>query len=202
MMAPCSRSRSQPEGAGPSGSSRHSPRNRHVAESLNRSCLATLLFDLLTPEEDELDRQTRAVRFDVALLGRRLAEVVDRCTERDDVGALPVGLFGASTGAAAALIAAAARPDRVRAVVSRGGRPDLAGEALREVSAPTLLFVGGLDREVIEMNRSAAEQMSCAHEVNIVPGASHLFEEPGKLDEVAELAGAFFSDAFARQDAA
>ena len=176
-----------------SGSSRFSSRNRAVAESLQGRGLATLLFDLLTEEEDEIDRKTRAIRFDVKMLGQRLAEVVDWVHQRDHLCALPLGLFGASTGAAAALIAAAARPDCVRVIVSRGGRPDLAEDSLPRVQAPTLLLVGGLDTSVIEMNRTAAEHMTCENKLEIVDGASHLFEEPGKLEEVSKRAGEWFT---------
>ncbi|MFW5682298.1 MAG: dienelactone hydrolase family protein [Phycisphaeraceae bacterium] len=176
-----------------SGSSRFSPRNCAVAESLQDRGLATLLFDLLTEREDEIDQKTRAIRFDVKLLGQRLAEVVDWVRQQDNLASLPVGLFGASTGAAAALIAAAARPDSVHAIVSRGGRPDLADDALPRVQSPTLLIVGGLDTTVIDMNQTAAEQMDCENQLEIVEGASHLFEEPGKLDEVASLAGEWFT---------
>jgi len=168
-----------------SGSSRHSPRNRYVAQELQRAQLATLLIDLLTPEEDrEYER-----RFDIALLTRRLAGAARWLSEQPRTAALPLGLFGASTGAAAALQLAAATPDAVAAVVSRGGRPDLAGEqALRRVRAPTLLIVGGLDDVVIDLNRAARAQMLCRSQLEIVPGATHLFEEPGKLEQVAVLA--------------
>ena len=175
-----------------SGSSRFSPRNRAVASTLNEAGLATLLFDLLTAEENEIDAVTRELRFDIDLLTRRLVATIDWLGERRDAATLPIGLFGASTGAAAALRAAAARPKRVDAVVSRGGRPDLAGDALPRVLAPTLLIVGGDDGVVIDMNREAAARMHCVHSVHIVPGATHLFEEPGKLEQVARLAREWF----------
>ena len=176
-----------------SGSSRKSGRNRQVASQLNAAGLATLLFDLLTEAEEQVDLRTRHLRFDIPLLGTRLTAAVDWARQKDQnsengaTAALPVGLFGASTGAAAALMAAADRADAVRAVVSRGGRPDLAGDKLRLVRAPTLLIVGSLDTEVIALNRQAAAKLTCDHHVEIVPGASHLFEEPGKLDAVARL---------------
>jgi dienelactone hydrolase len=175
-----------------SGSSRLSPRNRRVAAFLNAGGLGTLLFDLLTTEESRIDERTGELRFDIELLGRRLVGALDWLAQRPDVRGLPVGLFGASTGAAAALIAAAERPDQVAAVVSRGGRPDLAVDALPRVRAPTLLIVGALDGPVIGMNREAASRMRNEHRVEIVPGATHLFEEPGKLEEVAQLARAWF----------
>jgi len=175
-----------------SGSSRFSPRNRFVAEFLNQGGLATLLFDLLTAEEHRVDEWTRELRFDIDLLTKRLIGAVDWLEARDEVADLPVGLFGASTGAAAALRAAAERPDRVAAVVSRGGRPDLAMPTLPQVRAPTLLIVGGDDEPVIGMNQKAAARLACEHRVDIVPGATHLFEEPGKLEEVARLAREWF----------
>ncbi|OGA47902.1 MAG: hydrolase [Betaproteobacteria bacterium RIFCSPLOWO2_12_FULL_62_58] len=175
-----------------SGSSRFSSRNRFVAEFLNQGGLATLLFDLLTAEEHRVDEWTRELRFDIDLLTKRLIGAVDWLEARDEVADLPVGLFGASTGAAAALRAAAERPDRVAAVVSRGGRPDLATPTLPQVRAPTLLIVGGDDEPVIGMNQKAAARLACEHRVDIVPGATHLFEEPGKLEEVARLAREWF----------
>jgi dienelactone hydrolase len=175
-----------------SGSSRFSPRNRLVSAFLNQGGLGTLLLDLLTAEESEIDERTGALRFDIDLLGCRLVGALDWLAERPEVRGLPVGLFGASTGAAAALIAAAERPDQVAAVVSRGGRPDLAMEALPRVRAPTLLIVGGLDGPVIGMNQQAAAQLTVEHRLEIVPGATHLFEEPGKLEEVAHLARDWF----------
>lgn len=177
-----------------SGSSRLSPRNQHVARALNRYGLSTLLFDLLTAEEDVVDRQTSEYRFDIPLLGRRLVEVTDWIFQQSDLQALNIGYFGSSTGAAAALIAAAQRPDVTKAVVSRGGRPDLADNALPRVQAPTLLIVGALDTVVIELNEKAKAQMHGTVKLEIIPGATHLFEEPGKLDEVTRLAGEWFKD--------
>lgn len=177
-----------------SGSSRHSPRNRAVAEALQAAGLATLLLDLLTEPEETVDARTAELRFDVPLLAGRLVRAVAALGERVETRGLPVGLFGASTGAAAAIVAAAGRPGQVGAVVSRGGRPDLAGTALAALRVPTLLIVGGQDHEVVRLNREAAEQMTSAeHEIAIVPGATHLFEEPGALDRVAELAAAWFN---------
>lgn len=174
-----------------SGSSRHSPRNRFVAEELNQKHLVTVLADLLTREEEAVDEQSGALRFDIPLLTRRLVKIVDWLGSYDLIFQLPIGLFGASTGAAAALDAAAERPEKVSAVVSRGGRPDLA-KRLREVKAPTLLIVGGDDEPVIEMNRTALAKMSCGKRLEIVPHATHLFEEPGALERVADLAGKWF----------
>lgn len=171
-----------------SGSSRHSGRNRAVAGALNARRLATLLADLLTEREDTIDRFDGRYRFDIPLLGRRVTELVDWAGREPWLQAMPVGLFGASSGAAAALVAAAARPSDVRAVVSRGGRPDLAGDALLQVQAPTLLLVGGLDREVIDLNEWARVRMRCPVQLEIVPGATHLFEEPGTLAHVADAA--------------
>lgn len=185
-----------------SGSSRHSPRNLQVAATLQEGGLATLLFDLLTPAEEVRDDLTAEHRFDIPLLTRRLAGAVDWLRRIPATAHLPIGLFGASTGAAAALGAAAARPDAVAAVVSRGGRPDLAGaETLARVRAPTLLIVGGLDEGVIELNRAAAAQIRCRREVLIVPGATHLFPEPGKLASVARLARAWFLEHCAPEEA-
>jgi dienelactone hydrolase len=175
-----------------SGSSRLSPRNRFVAVRLQRAGLATLLLDLLTPREEAIDEQTGAYRFDIPLLARRLVGAVDWLAREPRTRDLAIGCFGASTGAAAALVAAGARPDRVAAVVSRGGRPDLAGDALDLVRAPTLLIVGGLDDVVIGLNREAKERVPGVCELRIVPGATHLFEEPGTLEEVADLAAAWF----------
>jgi dienelactone hydrolase len=176
-----------------SGSSRMSPRNRFVADALNEAGLATLLIDLLTPAEDAADRDTGQFRFDIPMLARRVTAIVDALPRDVQLRTLRIGLFGASTGAAAALIAAAERPALVRAVVSRGGRPDLAGDALERVSAPSLLIVGGADGEVIALNRSALRRLSGrTHEMRIVPGATHLFEEPGALATVAQLASAWF----------
>jgi putative phosphoribosyl transferase len=174
-----------------SGSSRHSPRNRRVAQQLQQAGLGTLLMDLLTAEEEQVDLRSRELRFNIGLLAR-LVGAVDWLAARFG-GELPMGLFGASTGAAAALVAAAERPSQVAAVVSRGGRPDLAGPALDGVSAPTLLIVGGADPQVLTLNRQAAERLAAPHRLEVVPGAGHLFEEPGALEEVARLAGAWFS---------
>jgi pimeloyl-ACP methyl ester carboxylesterase len=178
-----------------SGSSRHSPRNQYVARQMERLDLATLLIDLLTPGEERIDERTAEHRFDIAMLARRLVQIIG-WLRTDQASDLPIGLFGASTGAGAALIAAAERPVDVVAVVSRGGRPDLAGEALARVTAPTLLIVGGADRPVIAMNRDAMRQMPGEVQLEIVPGATHLFEEPGALEQVAALAGAWFSRFF------
>ena len=173
-----------------SGSGRHSPRNRFVAAQLRERGLATLLLDLLTPEED----RDPEMRFDIALLSSRLADAVHFLAAGPRTRALPVGLFGASTGAASALRVAAAMPQVVKAVVSRGGRPDLAGDkALARVQAPTLLVVGGEDSGVIELNEAARDAMRCTRELVLVPGATHLFEEPGTLEEVARLAAEWFS---------
>src|SRR5215207_3805081 len=173
------------------GSSRHSPRNRQVADHLQRAGLGTLLMDLLTADEEQLDLRSRELRFDIGLLARRLVGAVDWLAARFG-GELRVGLFGASTGAAAALVVAAERPSRVGGVVSRGGRPDLAGPALERVTAPTLLIVGGADPQVLTLNRQAAGRLGAPHRLEVVPGAGHLFEEPGALEEVARLAGAWF----------
>jgi len=175
-----------------SGSSRHSPRNRAVAEELNRVGVATLLLDLLTPEEERADSATGRQRFDIDLLTRRLTGTVDWLAGHEDTAGTPIGLFGASTGAAAALVAAAKRPATVGAIVSRGGRPDLAGDALPEVHAATLLIVGGNDDAVISLNREAFARFRCEKEMKIIPSATHLFEEPGALEEVANLAAQWF----------
>ena len=171
-----------------SGSSRHSPRNRAVAATLVHAGLATLMLDLLTPGEEKRDLRTREHRFDVALLGGRVVAAIDWLGRQEASAALPVGLFGASTGAAAALLAAGERPDRVRALVSRGGRPDLAGPALVRVSTPTLLIVGGRDEVVLDLNRGAAAELAGEVRLEVVAGAGHLFEEPGALEQVARLA--------------
>jgi putative phosphoribosyl transferase len=176
-----------------SGSSRRSRRNRQVANRLTELKLATLLVDLLTEREDVLDQSTRELRFDIGLLARRLTLAADDVTNRPSTAGLPLGLFGASTGAAAALVAASEDRGRVRAVVSRGGRPDLAGEALPRVSAPTLLIVGGRDPMVIDLNREAIDAMRCERELIVVPDATHLFEVPGALERVAGLAGDWFA---------
>jgi putative phosphoribosyl transferase len=175
-----------------SGSSRLSPRNRYVARVLNEARLATLLLDLLTAQEEAIDLSTARLRFDIPLLAERLAGATDWLTRQPETQQLPIGYFGASTGAAAALVAAAQRPDVVRAVVSRGGRPDLAGPALERVRAPTLLIVGENDAPVIELNREALDRLRCDKGLVIVPGATHLFEEPGALDEVTRLARGWF----------
>lgn len=176
-----------------SGSSRFSPRNRFVASALHRFGLATLLFDLLTSEEEALDERTAELRFDIRLLAGRLAQVTDWALTHAETRGLSLGYFGASTGAAAALAAAAQRPAQIRAVVSRGGRPDLAWESLQQVRAPTLLLVGGRDLPVIQLNRRACSQLVAPCKLVIIPGATHLFEEPGTLDTVARLAGEWFS---------
>jgi putative phosphoribosyl transferase len=178
-----------------SGSSRHSPRNRFVAQSLQSAGLATLLFDLLTPEEDFLDQRSATWRFNIALLTKRLIGATNWTLRNSATHNLPIGYFGASTGAAAALAAAAQLRESVAAVVSRGGRPDLAGQALTVVRAPTLLIVGGSDETVLELNREALSKLSCCSkkELAIVPRATHLFEEPGTLEEVARLAASWFS---------
>lgn len=175
-----------------SGSSRFSSRNRYVARVLNEAKLATLLIDLLTSEEEAIDQRTAHLRFDIRLLAGRLVSATDWLTQNVDTRRLSIGYFGASTGAAAALVAAAERPEVVHAVVSRGGRPDLAGAALPRVRAPTLLIVGGDDVQVIELNRAALALLRCEKQLVIIPGASHLFEEPGALDEVARLAREWF----------
>src|SRR5688572_15126642 len=174
-----------------SGSGRKSPRNREVAATLQRHRLATLLFDLLTLDEEAIDRRTAHLRFDIDFLAGRLVAATDWANGQATVAPLAFGYFGASTGAAAALVAAAERPAEVTAVVSRGGRPDLAGRALSRVRAPTLLIVGGNDVPVIQMNRAAMAQMTAPVSLEIVPGATHLFEEPGTLESVATLASAF-----------
>ena len=174
-----------------SGSSRFSPRNQFVAEQLNEGGLATLLFDLLTEQENLIDEQTMALRFDIELLSQRLTGAIDWVGSQLQTQALSVGLFGASTGSAAALNAAARRQDSVKAVVSRGGRPDLASE-LSRVKAPTLLIVGGLDGQVIEMNQAAAVELAAKHQIKIIPGASHLFEQSGTLAAVATIARTWF----------
>ena len=176
-----------------SGSSRHSPRNRIVAATLHEAQLATLLLDLLTEEEERVDLRTGELRFDIGLLAQRLVAAIDWLGREAETAQLRLGCFGASTGAAAALVAAAERPDAVAAVVSRGGRPDLAGDSLGRVRAPTLLIVGSKDTLVLELNRQAAEQLPGERDVTVVPGASHLFEEPGALDRVSGLARDWFT---------
>lgn len=176
-----------------SGSSRHSPRNRYVAGALQQAGLATLLFDLLTPEEERLDDYTRQYRFDIGLLAERLVATTDWLALNPPTKHLNQAYFGASTGAAAALVAAAERPEWVWTVVSRGGRPDLAGDALQRVKAPTLFIVGGWDVEVLRLNQQALDRLECEKRLVVVPEATHLFEEPGKLEEVARLACGWFS---------
>jgi len=175
-----------------SGSSRFSSRNRFVASELRDGGMATLLIDLLTPDEERIDMRTAHLRFDIDLLARRLGGATEWLANDARTSTMNVGLFGASTGGGAALVAAAARPDRIAAVVSRGGRPDLAGDALPHVQAPTLLIVGGDDTAVIAMNRAAYDRMTCERRMEIVPGATHLFEEPGTLEEVSRLARDWF----------
>jgi len=175
-----------------SGSSRHSPRNQFVARTLNDAGLATLLFDLLTQEEEAIDMQTRELRFNIHLLAERLVHATKWAKQQPQTSDLRIGYFGSSTGGAAALVAAVDVPQDVGAVVSRGGRPDLAGEALPKVQAPTLLVVGGNDYIVIELNEHARDRMRCEVKLEIVPGATHLFEEPGALEKVAKLASDWF----------
>jgi len=175
-----------------SGSSRHSPRNRSMAETLQAAGLATLLLDLLTPEEEAVDSLTRELRFDIGLLRDRLIAAIDWLTQNPKTHTLKIGCFGASTGAAGALMAAAERPEAVQAVVSRGGRPDLAGAVLDRVLAPTLLIVGENDPLVIDLNQQAMAHLLCEKQLEIIPQATHLFEEPGTLSEVARHAGLWF----------
>jgi dienelactone hydrolase len=175
-----------------SGSSRHSPRNQFVARTLNSADLGTLLFDLLTPEEEALDVHTREHRFNIDLLAERLVHATKWARQQEEMRDLRIGYFGSSTGGAAALVAAAELPQDVGAAVSRGGRPDLAGDALPKVQAPTLLIVGGNDDIVIELNEMARDQMRCEVKLEIIPGATHLFEEPGALEQVAKLASDWF----------
>jgi putative phosphoribosyl transferase len=175
-----------------SGSSRHSSRNQYVASVLQSAGTGTLLFDLLTEEEEAIDLRTRHLRFDINLLAQRLVEVTRWMQQQPQTSHLKVGYFGASTGGGAALVAAATLGNQISAVVSRGGRPDLAGEALARVSTPTLLLVGGWDAPVIGMNRDAYEQLHCEKAMKVIPAASHLFEEPGKLEEVAQLSAEWF----------
>lgn len=175
-----------------SGSSRHSPRNQFVARMLNSAGLATLLFDLLTPEEETIDLHTREHRFNIGLLAERLVHATRWAKQQEQTRDLRIGYFGSSTGGGAALVAAAEIPQSIGAVVSRGGRPDLAGDALPKVQAPTLLIVGGNDDIVIELNEMARDRMRCEVKLEIVPGATHLFEEPGALEKVAKLASDWF----------
>jgi len=175
-----------------SGSSRHSPRNQFVARTLKDAGLATLLFDLLTPEEEAIDMRTGDLRFNIGLLAERLVHATNWAKQQDETRDLRTGYFGSSTGGAAALVAAVDIPQDVDAIVSRGGRPDLAGDALPKVQAPSLLIVGGNDDIVIELNEMARDQMRCEVKLEIVPGATHLFEEPGALEKVAKLASDWF----------
>jgi dienelactone hydrolase len=175
-----------------SGSSRFSPRNQYVAKEFNKATIGTLLFDLLTQEEEETDMVTAEYRFNIPLLAQRLIGATEWLRNDSQTKKLAFGYFGASTGAAAALIAAAKLSNEIAAVVSRGGRPDLAGEYLPKVVAPTLLLVGGLDTEVIELNREAMDQMTAEKKLTIIPGATHLFEEPGTLEQVAKFSKDWF----------
>ena len=181
-----------------SGSSRHSPRNQYVAQVIRAAGIGTLLFDLLTRDEEAVDLHTGRLRFDIGLLARRLVDATDWIART--AKGLRVGYFGASTGGGAALVAAAELGSQIGAVVSRGGRPDLAGEALSRVRSPTLLIVGGRDLPVIQMNEEAYARLRCVKELKIVPGATHLFEEPGALEEVARLATEWFQRAFPERD--
>jgi putative phosphoribosyl transferase len=177
-----------------SGSGRHSARNRQVAQRLQRAGIATLLFDLLTVQEEQVDLQTREHRFDIPLLTRRMQEATAWASAQPELSNLPIGFFGASTGSAAALIAAARLGEKISALVSRGGRPDLAGPAaLAAVTAPTLLIVGGADHGVIELNQQACDRLTCEKRLTIVPGATHLFEEPGALEQVSQMAALWFT---------
>ena len=177
-----------------SGSSRRSPRNRHVAELLNEGGLATLLIDLLTEDEQEVDLQTAQLRFDIPFLADRLVVIAQWLSHQPEAADLKLGYFGASTGAGAALVAAAEIPERVHAVVSRGGRIDLAGAATAKVRAPTLAIVGGNDTVVLDLNRKALARMNCVKRLELIPGAGHLFEEPGTLERVATLAREWFAE--------
>jgi dienelactone hydrolase len=180
-----------------SGSSRLSPRNRYVADVLHEHSVGTLLIDLLTAREESIDRQTHALRFDITMLADRLAAIGEWISAQSTLQGLKVGYFGASTGGAAALIAASHQPDKVTAVVSRGGRPDLAMDALPHVKAPTLLIVGEHDLQVLAWNRQALEKLNTQSQLDVVPRATHLFEEPGTLEDVAQLAAKWFADHFA-----
>jgi dienelactone hydrolase len=185
-----------------SGSSRHSPRNQFVARTIREAGVGTLLFDLLTREEEAIDARTAHLRFDIGLLARRLVDATNWVNADDETSQLKVGYFGSSTGGGAALLAAAHLGETIGAVVSRGGRPDLAGDALPQVKSPTLLIVGGLDYPVIEMNREAYEKLRCKKELKLVPGATHLFEEPGTLEQVARLAADWFQKYLCSDDSA
>jgi putative phosphoribosyl transferase len=184
-----------------SGSSRHSPRNQFVARTIREAGVGTLLFDLLTQEEETVDMRTRHLRFDIGLLAERLVDATNWIKRGPDTSHLRVGYFGSSTGGGAALVAAAAVGEEIGAVVSRGGRPDLAGDALTRVKSPTLLIVGGLDYPVIRMNEDAFRELRCEKELKIVPGATHLFEEPGTIEEVARLAAGWFQRRLVPNDA-
>jgi dienelactone hydrolase len=175
-----------------SGSSHLSPRNQYVAQTIREAGIGTLLFDLLTREEEKIDLRTRHMRFDIGLLARRLIDATEWVRKQKQTGHLRIGYFGASTGGGAALVAAAELDDQIGAVVSRGGRPDMAGESLPRVVSPTLLIVGGFDDMVIRLNQEALAKLNCVKELKVVPDASHLFEEPGKLEEVALLAAGWF----------
>jgi putative phosphoribosyl transferase len=175
-----------------SGSSRHSPRNQYVARMMREAGLGTLLFDLLTPAEEQQDARTSALRFDIDMLAQRLVSVTRWLEEQPETSGLKLGYFGASTGGAAALMAAAQLGDKIAAVVSRGGRPDLAGNSLREVRSPTLFVVGGYDEMVLCLNNEAFEKLRCKKEFRVVPCATHLFEEPGKLEQVAQMSAHWF----------
>lgn len=179
-----------------SGSSRHSPRNKYVAGTLHESGIGTLLFDLLTQQEEEEEKYTRDLRFDIDLLAKRLVYATNWIRDQKDVQTLPIGYFGASTGAAAALVAAAELEKQVAVVVSRGGRPDLAGDSLPKVKAPTLLIVGGRDERVLSLNMDAYRQLHCAKRIEIIDRATHLFEERGALEEAARLAAEWFKKYF------
>jgi putative phosphoribosyl transferase len=183
-----------------SGSSRHSPRNQFVARTIREAGVGTLLFDLLTHEEESIDMYTRHLRFDIGMLAERLVDATKWIKREPDTAHLKVGYFGSSTGGGAALVAAAALDEEIGAVVSRGGRPDLAGDALSKVKSPTLLIVGELDHQVIRMNEEAYQQLRCEKELRIIPGATHLFEEPGALEEVARLAAEWFQRHLAAED--
>ena len=179
-----------------SGSSRHSPRNKYVARTLHDSSIGTLLFDLLTEEEEDEEKYTRHLRFDIAMLAKRLVDATRWTRTQEEARTLPLGYFGSSTGAAAALVAAAELGEQVAVVVSRGGRPDLAGSSLDKVKAPTLLIVGGRDEQVINLNWGAYGQLRCEKKLELVNRATHLFEEPGALEEVARLAAEWFKKHF------
>jgi putative phosphoribosyl transferase len=185
-----------------SGSSRHSPRNKYVAEVLNDAGLATLLIDLLTQDEELVDIGTAEYRFNIGLLADRLIAATEWARQDERLSTLPLGYFGASTGAAAALVAAGRRPDMIHAIVSRGGRPDLAGDWLAKVAAPTLLLVGEHDQDVLALNRQAARQMRASTEIRIVAGATHLFEEEGALEQVASMASGWFEEKLIRGNGA